>query len=822
MFARRSAQGVPVLLRRFVALALCLLSSCGGGGGGGGGAVPDAPSGVAASAAPGEVVITWTAVSGATSYNLYLASQSGVDPTNWSTLPDGRHVVGAVSPCHVTGLSNGVAFYFVVTARNGAGESAASAQVSATPMEVPISPTGLTARVQASQVTLRWDPVAGASSYRIYWANESGVTAANYANLPGGDRVDGVDSPHLVDGLVNQKVYYFVVTACNAAGESTESLQLAATPLASGWFWQAPYPTGEKLTRVDFVDAVTGWVVGASGTILHTANGGTTWAAQTSETDSTLVDVHFVDAMSGWAVGGGGTFWAPYGTILHTANGGLDWALQAPGIVPILSGVSFVDAQNGWAVGDAGTILHTSDGGRRWTKLAGPTTQPLWKVEFVDALNGYVVGGNGADGVVLKTVDGGANWSVYWVLGAQITDLSFPNVQRGFALDASGRVFGTTNGGSSWGALPIPTSAILGGMHFADTQAGWIVGSSGTLLHTINGGGSWDQQAGGTDKFLNSVESVGTQEAWVVGDQGLILHTTDGGADWQRQSNPLWSSGEAFTDASFVDSSQGWIVSHSILHTMDGGATWAAQLASTPDLLWGVDFVDAQNGWVVGDGSQILHTTDGGASWTPQDGNGASQLWDVDFVDTNFGVAVGPRGIIRTTTDGGENWIPRSSGTLSDLGGVCVVDSQHAWAVGTGGVILRTTNGGQTWLGQISGTLSDLRAVAAVDADTAWAVGGNSSDPPITRTIDGGNTWYVQSFPTSPGFGWFHDVTFSDASHGWAVGSGGLICGTNDGGIHWLRQNSASSVDFWAVRAASSTTAWAVGVGLLKTTTGGW
>ena len=40
--------------------------------------------------------------------------------------------------------------------------------------------------------------------------------------------------------------------------------------------------------------------------------------------------------------------------------------------------------------------------------------------------------------------------------------------------------------------------------------------------------------------------------------------------------------------------------------------------AGTPATLLGVDFVDAERGWAVGDGGTILVTNDGGRSWTAQ------------------------------------------------------------------------------------------------------------------------------------------------------------------------------------------------------------
>lgn len=69
---------------------------------------------------------------GVDSYNLYMASQSGVTKLNFKSLSDGVKAAGVISPFIQGGLMAGRTYYFVVTAVNSGGESAESEEVSAT------------------------------------------------------------------------------------------------------------------------------------------------------------------------------------------------------------------------------------------------------------------------------------------------------------------------------------------------------------------------------------------------------------------------------------------------------------------------------------------------------------------------------------------------------------------------------------------------------------------------------------------------------------------------------------------------------------------
>ncbi len=109
------------------------------------------------------------------------------------------------------------------------------------------------------------------------------------------------------------------------------------------------------LYSVHFTDSKNGWVVGSSGfTILHTtANGGTTWSAQTSGTTLSALTSMFISyryANTGWVVGYNGTD----SSILQMEEPA--WNPQTSGITPVSlqECLHFTDTDNsGWVVGYA-------------------------------------------------------------------------------------------------------------------------------------------------------------------------------------------------------------------------------------------------------------------------------------------------------------------------------------------------------------------------------------------------------------------------------------------------------------------------------------
>jgi fibronectin type 3 domain-containing protein len=181
---------------------------------------PVKPVNVTALDAGTQVTLSWDAVTGATGYNIYYQSTPGASTS--STLK----VSGSAATQVVPNLTNGNAYYFVVTAVNASGESLPSGEVSVIPA-VPTRPSGIGASAGNAQVTVTWKNVVGATSYNVYYGTAAGVTTSSPNKITGA--LNGVTGQVVAD-LLNETTYSFVVTAVNAGGESVISSEKAAKP----------------------------------------------------------------------------------------------------------------------------------------------------------------------------------------------------------------------------------------------------------------------------------------------------------------------------------------------------------------------------------------------------------------------------------------------------------------------------------------------------------------------------------------------------------------------------------------------------------------
>ncbi|MGB8323409.1 MAG: fibronectin type III domain-containing protein, partial [Candidatus Acidiferrum sp.] len=261
---------VTMLHATVLLLVISLLLGCGGvttsgGAGNGGGTkttIPPTPSGLTATAATAQVSLSWSASTGATTYNLKRSTTSGGP---YATLASPTSTTFAD-----TSVTNATKYFYVVSAVNSAGESADSPEVSATPaapQTPPPTPANLVATPANAQVSLSWSGSTGATSYYV---KRSTVTGGPYTKISSPAAASYTDA-----SVTNGTKYFYVVSAANASGESANSSEVSATPVAP----TTPPPTPASLqATAGNAQIILTWSASAGATSYNvkrsTTNGG--------------------------------------------------------------------------------------------------------------------------------------------------------------------------------------------------------------------------------------------------------------------------------------------------------------------------------------------------------------------------------------------------------------------------------------------------------------------------------------------------------------------------------------------------------------------
>lgn len=259
--------------------------------------------------------------------------------------------------------------------------------------------------------------------------------------------------------------------------------------------------------------------------------------------------------------------------------------------------VFFIDENIGWASGLSGIIIKTIDGGANWSLLNSGVSNPLLGIHFINASTGWLVG---SGGTILKTNDGGDTWTSINFGSKAIDDVHFININTGWIISDK-MIFNTTDAGATWN-LQYTSIRPLYEMHFLDSNTVYISGGEGTVLKTINGGSSWIKLNTSSQDNLLSIFVI-NENIWAVGYFGEIIHSKDGGLTWENQYN---KDGFAFESVCFMNSRFGWAVSsqvNSFYKTTNGGITWSQApdpMIVQPNELRKMFFFDSKNGWVVG------------------------------------------------------------------------------------------------------------------------------------------------------------------------------------------------------------------------------
>lgn len=320
------------------------------------------------------------------------------------------------------------------------------------------------------------------------------------------------------------------------------------------------------------------------------------------------------------------------------------WTVQTSGIDTNLRGMSAAHRRDAgrtetdvvWVSGSGGVILKSVDGGDNWTRLhvAGGDKLDFRGIRAFDEQTAYVMSiGSGENSRIYKTVDGGENWT-----------LQFSDKREAFFLDdivcaSEKECFAVSD--SVDGKIPIISTS--DGIH-------WKEMPSDGMPAALAGEGAF--AASGTTLAFDGKDDL------YVGTGGLkarVFHSADLGKNWTVAETPLLS-GEASQGIFSVFPAGGMVV------------------------IVGGDYKETKAGVRV-----AAYSMDKGITWKLAEQQPAGFRSAVASIGGKTLVAVGPSGE-DVSYDGGIHWAQTDS---LDLNAVVVLDNGNAWAAGPRGTVAR-------------------------------------------------------------------------------------------------------------------------------------
>ncbi len=607
---------------------------------------------------------------------------------------------------------------------------------------------------------------------------------------------------------------------------SSISFSQLSNSVISGWLWQNPYLTGNNLRSIAL--AIHSYYAGDHGTMLRSTDNGITFQTLDLNTEDDIIDVHAVNNNTLVAL-------LPYfesfqfkGKIMRSSDAGNSWNT----VLTNQPQLNDADANQDIviAVGETGIIVKSTDAGQTFAVIQNNPVSDFKGVTFPNGAI-FVCGTNGK---IYKSTNGGTT------ITEQVSNTSnklnkihaFDN-NNAKAVGDNGTVVKTTNGGINWINVSPGTTAKLRGIYMVNALIAYVVGDTGKIFMTTNCGANWTAQNSGTDIDLYHVEFQDEMNGLIGGMYGEIIKTTNGGQTWNDPESELTGNDVKFAlmqtfggsgysapgDTIMIGGGNGFLA-----QTTNGGVNWNLLNSGTVMGLKDGYFVNNNTGWIIGNGTQgnnvIIKTTNSGSNWVQQSSTITDSLKDVHFINETTGIIVGNAGKIIRTTNAGTLWAQVTSGTTQNFNCVDFTDQNTGVAIGV--FARRTTNGGLNWSLVSTNTASTMYDFSFGDANTGIAVGQTGT---IIRTTNAGVSFELRPLGQ---FNHLYAVQMVDANTGYTCGGYDLlnlsgVFKTTNGGINWIRQNSGTNNFLYGIVFSDAITGIVVGEGgsILKTTTGG-
>lgn len=467
-----------------------------------------------------------------------------------------------------------------------------------------------------------------------------------------------------------------------------------------GLSWTNTASPSSNANRTIFaLDANTVFTGATGGTIYRTTNGGSSWTPLVTGGSSGIIyGIYFFNASTG-VVGGAS------GYVRYTTNGGSTW--NAPSVVLTAAETRIFGRKNPdevYLLGDANNIYKSTDYGATWTTI--PYRYPgqvLGLATNTMDINGNSIVIGGVNGLLNVSTNSGTNWTgISKVLQSiNVYDIAYIAPGKVWAVgnsptstNAKNCVLFSADNGDNW-MIQSDFNADLRSISMIDENNGWAVGFNGKTIKTSNGGQTWLDVAipGVGFQTLICTQFLNVNTGWVFG-ASFPFKTTDAGNTWIQGSTDQGAKW-----ASFADANTGYLLTFSITNTLvqkttDGGTNWVTQNLPNPGNMWRINMINANTGYVCGDGGRLFRTTDGG-TWTTVPTPTQNNYTTTDWFDIDHGALGAGSGFAAKTTNGGQSWMVRNTGG-SSVWRMLMASPDTVWSVQAFGYIFKNSVGGSS------------------------------------------------------------------------------------------------------------------------------
>ena len=358
-------------------------------------------------------------------------------------------------------------------------------------------------------------------------------------------------------------------------------------------------------------------------------------------------------------------------------------------VLVVLVGLAAISAL---LAGSIGASRSAQNQKHSWQKIAVSTSAGF---RGLSAVNANVVWASGTDGTVIRTVEGGATWSIRTVAGAEKLDFrgirafdatTAVIMSSGNAEDGQARIYRTADGGETWKLVyeQKTRGIFFDAIAFWDREHGIVVSDPVegrfALFTTADGGETWIEIPP-----ASLPAALPNEGAFAASNSCLAV---------EGQRNVWFVTGGASVARVFRSNDRGksWHVAEAPMHPPNASSG-----------LFSIAFRDAMNGIAAGGdyahpaaepGPAIFLTTDGGATWRPgaptdpagmflssvtyKPGAPGAKSSDVEIS------AAGTGGIVSMVD--GAHWVRESE---QNINAVAFPTRDLGWAVGPKGAVLR-------------------------------------------------------------------------------------------------------------------------------------